>query len=203
MANLHLQVPVFPHSSVVLDKAIKVLVKKFNQPGDVQPGDIFATNDPYYGGVTHLNDIIIAMPIYADDRIIAWAANIAHNSDVGGMAPGSLSGDATEIFQEGLRLPAIKIISQGEPIKSVMDIIKVNSRMPDVLEGDVWAAIASVRVGDKRLRELATKYGVETFESAMSSFMEFGEKASRSAMTSLPKGRSNCLKNRMTVKYSM
>ena len=136
----------------VLDKAVKVIVQKFAKPGDIEPGDVFATNDPYYGGVTHLNDIIVAMPVFAGGRIIAWTANIAHNSDVGGMAPGSLTGEATEIFQEGLRLPAIKIISKGEPIRSVMDIIKVNSRMPDVLEGDVWAAIASVRIGARRLR---------------------------------------------------
>ena len=172
----------------VLDKAVKVLVKKFNKPGDIEPGDIFATNDPYYGGVTHLNDIIVAMPVFAGGRIIAWTANIAHNSDVGGMAPGSLTGEATEIFQEGLRLPAIKIISKGEPLRSVMDIIKVNSRMPDVLEGDVWAAIASVRIGAKRLVELAEKYGVETFENAVSSFMDFGEEVSIKELAKLPKG---------------
>jgi len=172
----------------VLDKAVKVLIGKFNQPGDIEPGDVFATNDPYYGGVTHLNDIIVAMPVFAEGRVIAWAANIAHNSDVGGMAPGSLSGDATEIFQEGLRLPAIKIISKGEPIRSVMDIITVNSRMPDVLTGDVWAAISSTRIGVKRLLEMAEKYSTPTFEVAMSSFMDFGERVSRTELANLPKG---------------
>ena len=77
----------------MLDKSVKVIVKKFGKPGDIEPGDVFATNDPYYGGVTHLNDIIVAMPVFAGGRIIAWTANIAHNSDVGGMAPGSLTGD--------------------------------------------------------------------------------------------------------------
>lgn len=172
----------------VLDKAVKVIVEKFPKEGEIEPGDVFATNDPYYGGVTHLNDIIVAMPVFAGGRIIAWTANIAHNSDVGGMAPGSLTGEATEIFQEGLRLPAIKIISKGEPIRSVMDIIKVNSRMPDVLEGDVWAAIASVRIGAKRLTETADKYGVATFERAMSSFLDFGEEVSRRELAKLPKG---------------
>jgi N-methylhydantoinase B len=172
----------------VLDKAVKVIAKKFDKLGDIEPGDVFATNDPYYGGVTHLNDIVVAMPVFAGGRIIAWTANIAHNSDVGGMAPGSLTGEATEIFQEGLRLPAIKIISRGETIRSVMDIIKVNSRMPDVLEGDVWAAIASVRIGAKRLVDLADKYGVDTFESAMSSFMDFGEQVSLTELAKLPKG---------------
>jgi N-methylhydantoinase B len=172
----------------VLDKAVKVLVNKFDKPGDIEPGDVFLTNDPYYGGVTHLNDIIVAMPVFAGGRIIAWTANIAHNSDVGGMAPGSLTGEATEIFQEGLRLPAIKVISRGETIRPVMDIIKVNSRMPDVLEGDVWAAIASVRIGARRLVDLANKYGVETFEHAMSSFMDFGEQVSLTELAKLPKG---------------
>jgi N-methylhydantoinase B len=172
----------------VLDKSVKVVVRKFDRQGDIEPGDVFATNDPYYGGVTHLNDIIVMMPVFAGGRIIAWTANIAHNSDVGGMAPGSLTGEATEIFQEGLRLPAIKIISRGEPIRSVMDIIRVNSRMPDVLEGDVWAAIASVRIGARRLQELAEKYGVATFESAMASFMDFGEEVSLKELARLPKG---------------
>lgn len=172
----------------VLDKAVKVIVAKFTKPGDVEPGDVFATNDPYYGGVTHLNDIIVAMPVFAEGRLIAWTANIAHNSDVGGMAPGSLSGEATEIFQEGLRLPAIKVISKGEPIQPVFEIIKVNSRMPDVLEGDVWAAIASVRIGARRLAELASKYGVVTFEKAMANFLDYGEALARRELAKLPKG---------------
>lgn len=171
----------------VLDKAVRVIIERAKE--DVHPGDVFATNDPYYGGVTHLNDIIVAMPVFVDGTLIAWTANIAHNSDVGGMAPGSLTGEATEIFQEGLRLPAIKIISQGKPIEPVMEIIKVNSRMPDVLTGDVWAAIASVRIGGRRLEELARKYGTETFTTAMTSFMDYGEQVSRHAMSSLPKGK--------------
>ena len=172
----------------VLDKAVTTLVAKFDQPGDVEPGDVFATNDPYYGGVTHLNDIVVAMPVFAGGRIVAWTANIAHNSDIGGMAPGSLTGEATEIFQEGLRLPAIKIISKGEAIRSVMEILTVNSRMPDVLEGDVWAAIASVRIGARRLADLAEKYGVDTFEEAMIAFMDYGERSSRVELAKLPRG---------------
>ena len=72
----------------VLDKAVKVMVQKF-KPEEIEPGDVFVTNDPYYGGVTHLNDIVVAMPVFADGKLIAWTANIAHNSDIGGMAPGS------------------------------------------------------------------------------------------------------------------
>ncbi|MEM9056393.1 MAG: hydantoinase B/oxoprolinase family protein [Pseudomonadota bacterium] len=172
----------------VLDKAAKVLVAKFAEPGAIAPGDVFITNDPYHGGVTHLNDLVIAMPVFVDDRLIAWTANIAHNSDVGGMAPGSLTGEATEIFQEGLRLPAVKLIAGGEPIAAVMDILTVNSRMPDVLEGDVWAAIASVRIGAKRIAELARKYGVNVFADAMDAFLAYGETRARAELATLPKG---------------
>lgn len=172
----------------VLDKSVKVLLKKFSKPGDIQPGDVFITNDPYYGGVTHLNDLVVCMPVFAGDRLIAWTANIAHNSDVGGKSPGSLSADATEIFQEGLRLPAIKMISRGEAIPGIFDIITVNSRMPDFLEGDLWAAIASVRIGAKRLSELAEKYSVATFEAAMASFMDHGEKIALAELAKLPHG---------------
>ena len=172
----------------VLDKSVKVLLEKFSKPGQIEPGDVFITNDPYYGGVTHLNDLVVCMPVFAGDRLIAWTANIAHNSDVGGKSPGSLSADATEIFQEGLRLPAIKMISRGETIPGIFDIITVNSRMPDFLEGDLWAAIASVRIGAKRLAELAEKYTVETFEAAMVSFMDHGEKIALAELAKLPHG---------------
>ena len=172
----------------VLDKSVKFVVARFDQPGDIEPGDVFATNDPYYGGVTHLSDIVVMMPVFHGGELIAWTATIAHHSDVGGMAPGSLTGAATSIFQEGLRLPAIKIISRGETNEPVMQVIKVNSRMPDVLEGDLWAAIASVRVGARRIEALAEKYGTDTFTAAIESFMEFGEKASLSALAKLPEG---------------
>ncbi len=172
----------------VLDKSVKVLIEKFGRPGDIEPGDVFATNDPYCGGVTHLNDIVVAMPVFCGERIVAWTANIAHNSDIGGLAPGSLSEEATEIFHEGLRLPAIKLVSRGELIRPVMEILKANSRMPDVLEGDVWAAIASARVGSRRLLGIAKKYGGGTLEEAMDRAMDHGEQVSLRGLKKLPGG---------------
>ena len=169
----------------VLDKSVQFIRSKHS---DIRPGDVFITNDPWHGGVTHLNDLVLAMPVFSEGELIAWTANIAHNSDIGGMAPGSLSGDATEVFQEGLRLPAVKIINEGATDDAVMDIITCNSRMPDFLKGDVWAAIASVRIGAKRLEEIAAKYGTATFLAAMDSFMDFGETAARAELAKLPKG---------------
>jgi N-methylhydantoinase B len=170
----------------VLDKAVKRILE-LNE--DVRPGDVFVTNDPFYGGVTHLNDVVLAMPVFADGELVAWTANIAHWNDVGGMVPGSISNEATEVFQEGLRLPAVKLISEGEPIRSVMEIMKANSRLPDFLQGDMWAGIAAARVGERRLGELVAKYGLDTFVTALAEFMQYGEQVALRALEDLPQGR--------------
>jgi N-methylhydantoinase B len=173
----------------VLDKAVKRIIELHPDPNAFAPGDIFATNDPFYGGVTHLNDVVLAMPVFADGELVAWTANIAHWNDVGGMVPGSISNEAREIYQEGLRLPAVKIIEGGRPIRSVMDIMRANSRLPDFLEGDLWAGIAAARVGERRILELVRKYGRETFVTALASFMDYGEQVARRELAALPKGR--------------
>jgi N-methylhydantoinase B len=170
----------------VLDKAVKRVIELNDE---VRPGDIFATNDPYFGGVTHLNDVVLAMPVFAEGELVAWTANIAHWNDVGGMVPGSISNEAKEIFQEGLRLPAIKLVSEGEPIRSVMEIMKVNSRLPDYLQGDMWAGIAAARVGERRIVELVRKYGLDAFTTAIEAFMDYGEQVALRALAALPKGR--------------
>jgi N-methylhydantoinase B len=115
-------------------------------------------------------------------------ANIAHWNDVGGMVPGSMSNDATEIFQEGFILAGIKLIACGEPIRSVFDILKSNCRMPDFMIGDLWAGIASVRVGERRILELANKYGKDVFLYALDEYLDYGEQVSLKAIRALPKG---------------
>ncbi len=172
----------------VLDKAVRRILET-NPRETMAPGDVFITNDPFFGGVTHLNDAVLAMPVFAGDGIVAWTANIAHWPDIGGLVAGSMSNDATEIFQEGLRLPAVKLIDRGEPIRSVMEIIRVNSRLPDFVQGDLWAGVAAVRVGERRLQELIAKYGVGTFAAALEHAMTYGEHIARKALSELPKGR--------------
>jgi N-methylhydantoinase B len=172
----------------VLDKAVKRVIE-VNSDDQTRPGDIFATNDPFYGGVTHLNDVVLAMPVFADGELVAWTANIAHWNDVGGMVPGSISNEAKEIFQEGLRLPAVKLVSEGKPIKSVIEIMKCNSRLPEFLQGDMWAGIAAARVGERRILEVVAKYGGTTFTAALEAFMEYGEQVALRALRDLPKGR--------------
>jgi N-methylhydantoinase B len=172
----------------VLDKTVKRVIQKFDKPGDIEQGDIFITNDPYNGGVTHLNDAILVMPVFSDDEIVAWTANIAHWNDVGGMVPGSMSTNATEIFQEGLILAAIKLFSRGKPIRSVFDILTANCRMPDFLTGDLWAGVASVRVGERRILEIVNKYGKDIFLHAVEEYLDYGERVSLAALKRLPNG---------------
>ena len=173
----------------VLDKTVKRVLEKFDQPDDIEPGDIFITNDPYTGGVTHLNDVILTMPVFAGDDIVAWTANIAHWNDVGGMVPGSMSTDATEIFQEGFILAAVKLFSRGQPIRSVFDILTSNCRMPDFLTGDLWAGVASVRVGERRVLEIVNKYGKDVFLHAIEEYLDYGEQVSLAALRRLPSGK--------------
>jgi N-methylhydantoinase B len=172
----------------VLDKAVKRVIEKYDQPNDIEPGDIFITNDPYTGGVTHLNDVILTMPVFHNGEIVAWTANIAHWNDVGGMVPGSMSTNATEIFQEGIILSAIKLFSRGQPIRSVFEILTANCRMPDFLTGDLWAQVASVRVGERRVLEIVNKYGKDVFLQAVKDYLDYGEQVSLDAIRRLPKG---------------
>ena len=173
----------------VLDKTVKRVIEKFSQPGDIEPGDIFITNDPYTGGVTHLNDVILVMPVFSGQDLVAWTANIAHWNDVGGMVPGSMSTEATEIFQEGMILSAVKLFSRGEPIQSVFDILTSNCRMPDFLTGDLWAGVASVRVGERRVLEIVNKYGKDVFLHAVEEYLDYGEQVTLAALRRLPRGK--------------
>lgn len=171
----------------VLDKAIKGIFKKYALD-EIKPGDVFASNDPYFGGVTHLNDMVLAAPVFHEGRLIAWVSNIAHWNDVGGNVPGSMSTDATEIFQEGVRIPAVKLFEEGRENKAVFDILYVNTRLPDYLRGDLWAGIAGLRIGERRVLELVEKYGADTFEAAVDDYMQLGERRARAALRNIPEG---------------
>ena len=159
----------------VLDKAVQRLREQI-PASDIAPGDIFITNDPYCGGVTHLNHAVLAMPVFADGVLVAWTANIGQWSDVDGSVPGSMAVDARDIFAEGLRLPVLKLIDAGRPVQQVFAIMQANSRLPDFLRGDLWAAIASLRKGHDRILRLVQSYGRETFAAALTDYYDYAER---------------------------
>ena len=171
----------------VLDKAVKRIVD-LHGLDNIGDGDCFITNDPYYGGVTHLNDVVIALPVFADSECVAWAASIAHWNDVGGKTPGSMAVDVSEIFQEGLRLPAVKLFERGRPLASVFDIISANSRLPDFVRGDLWAQVAASRKAEARIRQLVETYGIDAYRGAIASLFMEGERRGRAGLAALPHG---------------
>lgn len=168
----------------MLDAAINKTIDKFGD--SVKPGDIYITNDPYNGGVTHLNDVVLIMPVFYGDTLIAWASNMAHWPDMGGMVPGGISTDATELFQEGLIIPCVRGFENGEPIPAVFDIMTHNTRMPKNVEADLWAGVASCRVGEKGLIELVEKYGLDVFTRSCETLIEHGEEVSLAGLKKLP-----------------
>jgi len=172
----------------MLDSGVKHAIAKFGWQGLIRPGDMFMTNDPYAGGVSHLNDVVLVLPVFSDGEIVAWMANKAHWSDIGGMNPGSLTTSSKEIFQEGLQLPEVHLFDAGEVNQAVIDIIGTNSRTPDQTLGDMWAGVAAARVGEKRLHEVLARYGRQMVCFAIGRYLEDGRRGALRALKQLPKG---------------
>ncbi len=172
----------------MLEPGVKAILKKYQNDDSFEEGDIFMTNMPHFGGVSHLNDVVLIMPVFAEDEIIGWLANKAHWVDVGGAFPGSISPDAVDVYQEGLQIPEIKVIAAGEPNQAVLDIITMNTRVPDTTMGDFWAGIASMRAGARRMLAIVEKYGRDAVEFAIENYIELGEKMARRSLQDLPKG---------------
>ena len=171
----------------VLDKAVKALVAKHGDA--IEEGDVFVTNDPTYGGVTHLNDVVIAKPVFFEGARVAWSASIAHWGDIGGKVPGSMATDVSEIFAEGLRLPAVRLFRRGQPVQAVFDIIKINSRLPEFVHGDLWAQVAASNMAAIQIVALFAKFGREAVEQAVAESFAAGRARALAGLRTLPKGR--------------
>ena len=154
---------------------------------DIHPGDIFLHNEPYTGG-THLNDVAMIYPIWADGELFVFPVVRAHWGDVGGMSPGSLSGRATEIFQEGVRIPPIKVVERGRPNEAALDLIFSNMRGPRERRGDYQAMLGTCRKAAERVEELVARYGASTIREAVAELMDRAEVRMRRAIRELRAG---------------
>ena len=170
-----------------LTQAVRHTLEKFG-PDRLSPGDVIATNDPYTGGGTHLSDVTLVVPIFYGGELVAFAASKAHWTEVGGKDPGSWTTDSTEIFQEGLQLPCVKLWEAGRPVQSAIDMIEANVRLPDMTLGDMYAQAAALRLGELRFQELCDKYGADVVLGSMDALLDYGERATRLALARLPKG---------------
>lgn len=154
----------------------------------LHPGDIIITNDPYGGGGTHPSDVSLIMPVFAHGRLVAFMVNKAHWTELGGKDPGSWTTDATEVYQEGLVFPCVKLFNRGQPVASVVDLLAANVRLPDMTLGDLWAGAAALRVGEQRFLELCGKFGLPTVQHAIEHLLDHGERLTRRELRRLPKG---------------
>ena len=162
-------------------------ILKRNPVETLAEGDIFIMNDPYLGG-THLPDIAIIMPVFVDGRLLGLSATMAHHQDVGGMTPGSVPTNAPEIFQEGIRIPPLKLASAGKIDENLMQILRLNVRLPDLFMGDINAQIAACNVGRRRLRELCANYDHQFLSAVFKSLLDRSEVMTRDALGRIPAG---------------
>lgn len=153
-----------------------------------EEGDVYLLNDPYLGG-THLMDVKMVKPFFCDGELFAFLANTGHWADVGGRVPGGFSTQATEIYQEGLRLPPVRLFHDGRIASDVVSIVRLNSRVPDDCEGDLHAQAAALAVGEERLREVVERHGPDTVLATIDQLSEAGERIMRSHIAEIPDGR--------------
>ena len=154
---------------------------------DLNPGDVIVFNDPYDGGM-HLPDIFMFKPIFSGPRHVGFSVVICHHCDVGGRVPGSNASDSTEIFQEGLRIPPLKLFSEGVRNDTLFDIISKNVRLPDLVLGDLDAQLATCNLGERELLRLVDKYGADMLEDFLAEFLDYGERLTRRAIAEWPDG---------------
>jgi N-methylhydantoinase B len=155
---------------------------------DLNDGDAVIMNDPYHGGM-HLPDIFMFMPLFYAGRRRAFAVIICHHTDVGGRVPGSNASDSTEIYQEGLRIPPLKLYDRGVLNQTLATLIKINVRVPERVWGDLSAQYAAAQVGKRGLNKLIERYGVDEVEAYMAELIDYAERLTRAEIKEWPKGR--------------
>jgi N-methylhydantoinase B len=171
--------------SMIYPFLIKNLLKEYK--ASIYPGDTFITNDPY-SEAAHLPDFNLLHPIFYEGKLVAWAAANGHMRDVGGRTPGSCACDSTEIYQEGLRIPPVKLYEKGVPNENLYKIIKANSRVPMILIGDMEAYRSACYLGEKGFLKLCRTYGPEKLNMYIKEFLDYAERLTRAEIRAMPEG---------------
>lgn len=170
----------------MLIPAVETIIETY-PPDEMDSGDVYLMNDPYDGG-THLPDITIVKPIFHDQQVIALGATMAHHQEMGGKTPGSIPTDATEIYQEGLRFPPLKLYEAGKANETLRSILKKNVRIPETVLGDLNAQVSSVTIAERRVTEVAEQYGNDAFQTALNQILDHAEELTRSYLEEIPDG---------------
>ena len=167
--------------------AVKAVIDKVGRDGGLEAGDTFIFNDPYEGG-THLNDFRLVRPLMRDGHVFAWIASVGHWLDIGGAVPGNYNPKATESFQEGVRIPPVKLARGGTIQQDIVDILAANSRVPQSNWGDLNGQINALDLGERRLHALLDEYGDDTIASALAALSQRAEALMRANIAALPDG---------------
>ena len=185
IAQGELGLPVFVGTMQFSSRAVIEHVRK--NGWTLEPGDVFIVNDPYLGG-THLMDVRFVKPFFYRGKLWCWLANTGHWPDIGGMVPGGFSANATEVEQEGLRLPPVKLFKKGVMDQEILSIILSNIRIADQRIGDIKAQAAALVVGEKRLAALLDRYGADTVDGAIAELRKRAEQQMRAKIATIPAG---------------
>lgn len=180
------QAETIPAQLGIMSTAIRYMFAKIPRE-DWMPGDIIVCNDPYQG-CTHTMDVCLFSPVFHEGKLIALTSTIAHHVDIGGKVPGSEGPDNLEVFAEGLILPPLKLVEEGVPVQSIFEILAANVRDPRGSAGDLRAQIAGCRTGERRIAELAERYGNAKFSELCHSCLNYNETYMRRAITNLGEG---------------
>ena len=171
--------------------AVKAVIDKVARDGGLEAGDTYLFNDPYDGG-THLNDVRLVRPLMRNGKVFAWLASVGHWLDVGGNVPGNFNAKATESFQEGFRIPPVKLIRGGVIQQDIIDILAANSRVPQSNWGDLNGQLNALDLGERRLHALLDEYGDETITAALVALSQRAEALMRANILALPDGTYRC-----------
>ncbi len=177
-----------PHHIASVPFAMRTLLKKYGH--EIDPGDVFILNDPFDGGM-HIPDIFVVRPVFWKDRRVGFAVSTAHHADLGGRLPGSAACDNTEIFQEGLRIPWLKLYRRGRPDEAIFGLLASNVRIPEMTLGDLRAQLAATHIGVSSVLKLIERYGLETFQACCRDLLAYTERLVRSEIASWPDGSSS------------
>lgn len=164
-------------------------IRKAYPLAEISPGDMFIANDPYEGGGSHLPDINTAEPVFVDGELVCFVCTIAHHADIGGARAGSMAAGLTEIYQEGIRIPLVKLFAKGELVRDIYNLLLLNMRMRHERLGDFNAQFAASRLGLRRFAELASKHGAAALATAFDAILAATERRMRLAISEIPDGR--------------
>ena len=174
-----------PVQCSVLATVHRAMLADYNGP--LEPGDILFTNDPW-SGCPHLNDFVSIAPVFAEGEIIAYIGTLMHQTDVGGKTPGSMPADATEIFQEGVRIPVQRLFTRDGFNEPVLNILLANSRTPTSFRGDLSAQVAGTRLGIRRMQEAVERFGKQRFVDHARAYVDYSERRVRDQLRRLKSG---------------